>query len=60
MHNHLAAWSLAAGTALAMLATATFSSPARAERPLLFHSDQITDAVKDGCRSTSAVPRNRT
>jgi mxaD protein len=42
MHHHLAAWSLAAGTALAMLATATFSSPARAERPLLFHSDQIT------------------
>jgi Polyketide cyclase / dehydrase and lipid transport len=39
--HHLAAWSLAAGTVLAMLATATFSSPARAERPLLFHSDSI-------------------
>jgi Polyketide cyclase / dehydrase and lipid transport len=41
MPYHLTAWSLAAGAVLAMLATATFSSPARAERPLLFHSDNI-------------------
>jgi Polyketide cyclase / dehydrase and lipid transport len=41
MQYHLAALSLAAGAALAMLATATFPSSARAERPLLFHSDKI-------------------
>jgi len=41
MPNRLATGSITAGVALAMLATATFSSPVRAERPLLFHSDSI-------------------
>jgi hypothetical protein len=41
MPYHLAVWSLTAGVALAMLATATFSSPTRAERPLLFNSDSV-------------------
>jgi mxaD protein len=41
MPNRLATWSITAGVALAMFATATFSSPAQAERPLLFHSDSI-------------------
>jgi hypothetical protein len=42
MQYRLAAWSLTAAAAFAMLTTVTLSSPAMAERSLLFYSDKIT------------------